>query len=100
MWAYTHYILMATTLSSGTVMSALTNQPLNTAAISVVPYGAFGEEVAVLSDDLLHKLIGLQAPEAVKAYGKQAGADDRDVLYLRVDFQCEKGNTSDMHHKQ
>lgn len=60
--------------------------PTNT-AIATVPYGAFGEEVAVLSDELLQRLITSQAPEAVRAYGKAAGSEDKDVLYIRIDFQ-------------
>ena len=60
----------------------------NLATVSVVPYGGFGEETQVLNDELLHRLVAAQAPEAVRAYGRTAGAEDKDVMYLRVDFQC------------
>ena len=61
---------------------------VNLATAATVPYGAFGEETQVMSDDLLQRLVAVQAPEAVRAYGKTAGSEDKDVLYLRVDFQC------------
>jgi hypothetical protein len=60
-----------------------------TTSIATVPYGGFGEEVQVLSDDLLQRLVASQAPEAVRAYGKTAGTEDNDVLFLRIDFQCK-----------
>lgn len=59
------------------------------ATVSVVPYGGFGEEIQVMSDDLLHRLVAVQAPEAVRAYGATAGSEDKDVMYLRIDFQCD-----------
>ncbi len=66
-----------------TVMADLTT-------VATVPYGGFGEEIQVMSDDLLKKLVTSQAPEAIRAYGNTAGSEDKDVLYLRVDFQCER----------
>jgi hypothetical protein len=49
--------------------------------------GTFGEEIGIMSDDLLQKLVEEQAVESVKAYGKTSGAGDENVLALRVDFQ-------------
>ncbi|EGD78774.1 hypothetical protein PTSG_11782 [Salpingoeca rosetta] len=51
-----------------------------------MPFG-FGEKVAVMSDDLIHKAIKEQAPEQVKVYKGNSGAEDKDVLSLRLDFQ-------------
>lgn len=52
------------------------------------PFG-FGEEVAVLNDELLRKAVAEQAPESARVYGQEAGAADKDVLMLRIDFQSE-----------
>lgn len=46
----------------------------------------FGEEIAVISNELLQNAIEEQAPEAQKAYGQQSGAKDADVLMLRLDL--------------
>ena len=43
-----------------------------------------------MSDELLQRLVEEQALESVKAYGKDSGAGDTDVLALRVDFQSRK----------
>jgi hypothetical protein len=80
-----HYLLVSSKTGYSFPSMATANP-----AIAAVPFGAFGEEVSVLSDELLHKLIAAQAPEAVRAYGKAAGSEDKDVLYLRIDFQCER----------
>eukprot|EP00051_Salpingoeca_urceolata_P027911 m.483927 g.483927 ORF g.483927 m.483927 type:complete len:531 (+) comp23120_c0_seq1:216-1808(+) len=45
------------------------------------------DAAALMTDDLLQRLAAEQAPEAIKAYGTQSGAQDGDVLLLRVDFQ-------------
>lgn len=47
----------------------------------------FGEEVNLMSGDLLHRLAAEQAPEAAKVHGKNAETEDADVRALRVDFQ-------------
>ena len=49
----------------------------------------FGEEIGIMSDDLLQRLVEEQALESVKVYGKNSGAADANVLSLRVDFQSE-----------
>lgn len=46
----------------------------------------FGEQVAVINNDLLSKAINEQAPEAQKKYGQASGARDADVMMLRLDL--------------
>jgi hypothetical protein len=52
------------------------------------PFG-FGEEVAVINDELLRAAVQEQAPEAARVYGQEAGATDMDVLMLRLDFRSK-----------
>jgi hypothetical protein len=49
----------------------------------------FGEEIGIMSDELLQRLVEEQALESVKVYGKNSGAADANVLSLRVDFQSK-----------
>lgn len=37
---------------------------------AVQKYGGLGEEVCIVTDELLNRLVDEQAPEHVKAYGK------------------------------
>ena len=58
--------------------------------------GAQGEEICVISDELLKKLIAEQAPKAVKEYAnaqpvQESGARDEDVTELRIDFESTCG---------
>eukprot|EP00049_Salpingoeca_infusionum_P019458 m.361962 g.361962 ORF g.361962 m.361962 type:complete len:521 (-) comp20024_c0_seq1:195-1757(-) len=50
-----------------------------------VPFG-FGEEVAVISDELVTSLLAEQATDSIKAYN-DAGDEDQDVTTLKLDFQ-------------
>ena len=51
--------------------------------------GGIGEEIGIMSDELLQRLVEEQAPDSVKPYAKASGAGDADVRTLRVDFQSE-----------
>ncbi len=52
--------------------------------------GGFGEEIGLISPDLLSRLIKEQAPPSVAIYGDNSGADDADVQSLRIDFQSKR----------
>eukprot|EP00730_Choanoeca_flexa_P015410 TRINITY_DN7071_c0_g2_i1.p1 TRINITY_DN7071_c0_g2~~TRINITY_DN7071_c0_g2_i1.p1 ORF type:complete len:540 (+),score=114.86 TRINITY_DN7071_c0_g2_i1:14-1633(+) len=47
----------------------------------------FGEEVAVINNELLKAAVEEQAPEAVQVYGPESGAKDGDVKELRLDLR-------------
>jgi hypothetical protein len=50
-----------------------------------------GEEIGVISEELLQRVVAEQAPQAIKAYGKDSGASDAAVVALRLDFQSLRG---------
>jgi hypothetical protein len=47
----------------------------------------FGEEVAVINNELLRLAVEEQAPAAIQVYGPDSGAKDSDVQSLRLDLR-------------
>jgi hypothetical protein len=58
-----------------------------TLIIFPLPRMPLGEEIGIISEELLQRLAAEQASQAVKVYGKESGATDPTVYELRVDFQ-------------
>lgn len=45
------------------------------------------EEISVISEELLSRLVEEQAPGTAKQYGEDSGWKEDDVTELRIDFQ-------------